>query len=174
MEEKDLIALLRSKDRKAQKVFYERYAPKMFGVSLRYIKNEAEAEDVLIEAFYKVLTKIDNFHGNGSFEGWVRRIVVNQSLMQLRKNNHFHLSIENAYSESSAEYNADLILEANDILSLLKKLSPGYRTVFNLYVLEGYKHREVAEMLGISINTSKSQLILARKKLQEMLKDLRV
>ncbi|NJL76929.1 MAG: RNA polymerase sigma factor [Saprospiraceae bacterium] len=142
----------------------------MYGVCKRYISSKEDAEDVLVESFFKVLTKIEQYQGNGNFEGWIRRIVVNEALMFIRKR---VLLTEDAELEllNIPENSASIVEELNAaaILNVLDKLPIGYRTVFNLYVLEGYKHREIAEELGISINTSKSQLILAKKKITELL-----
>jgi len=167
--EAHLIEACKRQESEAQKLLYDRYAPTMFGVCKRYIRNRQDAEDVLIEGFFKVLTKIDMYSGSGSFEGWIRRIVVNEALMFLRKRNNFHLSIEADDVDVPREPTTVEELAAQDILDLLDDLPTGYRTVFNLYVLEGLKHREIAEELGISINTSKSQLILARRRMQELL-----
>lgn len=144
----------------------------MFGVCKRYVRNREDAEDVLVSAMFKVLTNIDQFKGEGSFEGWVRRIVINEALMHLRKRFDFgrHLEISD-FDQPTRTPTVDR-LAAQDILSLLDTLPTGYRTVFNLFVLEGYKHREIAAMLGISINTSKSQLILARKRMKELLEEV--
>jgi len=146
----------------------------MFGVCRRYIKNEQDAEDVMINGFFKVFTKIEQFKDNGSFEGWIRRIMVNESLMFLRKYN-MNLSIELNETQAVTEMDADSRIREEDILKLLDYLPIGYRTVFNLYVIEGFSHKEIAEQLGVSVNTSKSQLIKARKKLQQLLlnEDLR-
>lgn len=167
--EEDLIAACRKEDRRAQQQLYERFAPVMFGVCRRYIKTEADAEDVLAEAFFKVFTNLQQYRGQGSFEGWVRRIVVNEALMFLRKRHNFRLTAELSEADRPAPAHFAQQIAANDILGLLAFLPTGYRTVFNLYILEGYKHREIADILGISINTSKSQLILARKRMQELL-----
>ena len=125
----------------------------------------------MIESFYKIFTKVNQFNDEGSFEGWMKRIVVNQSLMQIRKNSNLnlHVDIENAYDLNEREKALDN-LNHEAIMELIQSLPVGYRTIFNLYVIEGYKHREIAEQLGISINTSKSQLILAKKKLRELYK----
>ncbi len=170
MTEKEIIEGCQRQERKAQQVLYERYSPKMFGLCRRYLRKQEDAEDVLIEAFFKVMTKIDQYHGNGSFEGWIRRIVVNESLMFLRKQHNFQMTVEVSNIEIKTEISVEDELAAQDILNLLDRLPTGYRTVFNLYVIEGYKHREIAEILGISINTSKSQLILAKKRLQSLVK----
>ena len=170
MTEKDLIAACKRQERRAQKMLYNRYSPVMLGVCRRYIRNREDAEDVLVEAFFKVLTKIDQYSGSGSFEGWIRRIVVNEALMFLRKVHNFNLTLEISNIDIPTKVTIEDQLAAQDILLLLDELPTGYRTVFNLYVLEGYKHREVAEILNISINTSKSQLILAKKRLQKLIK----
>ena len=170
MTEQELITACRNGDRHAQKLLYNRYSPKMYGVCMRYCKNKEDAEDVLVEGFFKVFTKLHQFKGSGSFEGWIRRIMVTESLMFLRKRHNFRLTVEISNVKIQASNNVEHELMAQDILALLDKLPTGYRTVFNLYVLEGYKHREIAEILGISINTSKSQLILAKKRLQDLLR----
>ena len=170
MTEQELIAACKKQDRKAQKLLFDRYSPKMFGICKRYLKNREDAEDVLIEGLFKVLTKIDMFHHQGSFEGWIRRIMVNQALMFLRKKHNFRMTVEVSNIEIKSQMNAEDDLAAQDILNLLEKLPTGYRTIFNLYVLEGFKHREIAEQLGISINTSKSQLILAKKRMRSLIK----
>ena len=169
MTEEELIAACRREDPKAQQMLYDRYSPKMFGVCKRYMKTLEDAEDVLVEAFFKVLTNIGQFGGKGSFEGWIRRIVVNEALMFLRKRHNFNLRLELKDIDVPTSATIQQELAAQDILNLLDQLPTGYRTVFNLYVLEGYKHREIGDMLGISINTSKSQLILAKKRMQQLL-----
>ncbi len=171
MDETKLIEACKRQDRSAQKALYNQYAPQMFGVCRRYVKNKEDAEDVLMEAFFKVFTNIHQFKGEGSFEGWVRRIVINESLMFLRKKHNFHIRVELNPSDTVTATTALKKLEAEDILYFLGQLPTGYRTIFNLYVIEGYKHREIAELLGISINTSKSQLILAKKRLRELLEE---
>lgn len=169
MTEAQLIKACKEEDRRAQKLLYDRYSPNMMGVCRRYVKHTEDAEDVIVEAFFKVLTNINQYKGNGSFEGWIRRIVVNQSLMFLRKRHNFSMTVEISNVPLSAPANISSELAASDIINLLAQLPTGYRTVFNLYVLEGYKHREIAEILGISINTSKSQLILAKKRMKALL-----
>lgn len=168
MNEKALIEACRRHDRRAEKALFDRYSPTMMGVCRRYVKTREDAEDVLLEAFFKVFSNIHQFKGEGSFEGWIRRIVVNESLMFLRKKHNFHIRVE--LNQVDAQTTSTVVdrLAANDILFLLSQLPMGYRTIFNLYVIEGYKHREIAEMLNISINTSKSQLILAKKRLKAL------
>lgn len=125
----------------------------------------------MLDGFFKVFSKIDMYSGNGSFEGWIRRIMINESLMHLRKADHFRYTEEiNPNLDFKADPTIVDEMAANEILQLLDELPPGYRTVFNLYVVEGYKHREIAEELNISINTSKSQLILAKRRMEELLR----
>lgn len=169
MEESELIIACKKQDRRAQRMLYERFSPAMFGLLKRYMRTREDAEDVLVEAFFKVLTNIDQYQNKGPFGGWVRRIVINEALMALRKKHNFNLTVEIEHHDVPASPKVVDRLAANDILELLDQLPTGYRTVFNLYVIEGYKHREIAELLGVSINTSKSQLILAKKRMQTLL-----
>ena len=169
MQERELIERCRKKDRRAQQHLYDRYGPMLFAVCKRYVLRKEDAEDVLVEAFFKILTHLEQYKAEGSFEGWMRRITANEALMFLRRRNLFQFDIEIGevdFAETSPIHSE---LAAGDILNFLEKLPTGYRTVFNLYVMEGFKHREIADILGISVNTSKSQLILARRKLQGML-----
>lgn len=161
-------------DSNAQKVIYDRYAPAMLGVCRRYVRDWMEAEDVLSKGFFKVFTKIKQYQFQGSFEGWMRKIMVNESLMHLRKRTDFNLTLESSNLQLSADQQTDDLVNANSILELLNKLPTGYRTIFNLYVIEGYKHHEIAHQLDISINTSKSQLIKARKRLQLLINDSKI
>lgn len=151
-----------------QKQFYESYSPILFGVCRRYVKNQQDAEDVMVTGFFKIFTKINQYNGQGSFEGWMKRIMVNESLMFLRKHN-MNLSFELNDNQIQTNVLPDSDIRAKDIMSLLDYLPIGYRTIFNLYVIEGFKHQEIADKLGISVNTSKSQLIKARKKLQSFI-----
>ena len=168
--EEELINLCRKGDRSAQKTLYEKYSSKMYGVSLRYVRNEAEAEDITITSFVKVFSKLDQFKSEGSFEGWIRRIVVNESLGYIRKNNNMYLEVDIEYADREPNYDSlGTRLEAEDLLKLVQQLPVGYRTVFNLYAIEGYSHQEIADQLGISENTSKSQLSRARALLQKQL-----
>lgn len=172
MTEFDIIQLCQQQDPKAQKLLYDRYAPKMYGVCRRYVPNKEDAEDVLVEGMFKVFDNIESFQSMGSFEGWIRRIVVNEALMFLRKKRLLTVDTDAAELntlELSHPLSIEHELAAQDILKLLEQLPTGYRTIFNLYVIEGYKHIEIADMLGISINTSKSQLILAKEKLKKLM-----
>lgn len=166
----ELVELCKQKKRAGQQEVYSRYSSKMYGVCLRYLKNEFDAEEVLITSFMKVFEKIDQFENAGSFEGWVRRITVNEALMYLRKNKRILQEVEVEKMEHISNNDLEgLSLEAEDLLKLIEKLPPGYNTVFNLYAIEGYTHKEISELLGISENTSKSQLSRARGLLQKLL-----
>lgn len=143
----------------------------MFAVCKRYLRSREDAEEALVSGLYKVFSQIESYSGAGSFEGWIRRIVVNEALMMLRKNHNLVFPGDDAkIPEREDSFSIEAELSAREILELLDQLPNGYRTVFNLYVLEGFKHHEIAEALGISINTSKSQLILAKEKLRNLLK----
>jgi RNA polymerase sigma-70 factor (ECF subfamily) len=156
-------------DRKAQRELYNRFAPKMYGVCLRYAANAEEAEDILQEGFIKVFKKIGSFRGEGSFEGWVRRIFVNTAIEQYRKKTYLQPITEHEENTVEGKYLSVLdSMAEKDIINLVQQLSPGYRTVFNMYVVEGYTHKQIAEQLGISEGTSKSQLSRAKQILQEL------
>ena len=171
MSEAEIIKGCKARQRRAQKKLYDTYAPVLLGICRRYVKDVTDAEDVLLEAMYKIMANIHTFQGKGSFEGWMKRITINEALMFLRRRHNFNLSIDASHiaiADDDQSVEEDLF-EA-DILAVLDQLPKGYKTVFNLYVVEGYKHREIAEILGISINTSKSQLIQAKRKLAGLLK----
>lgn len=160
-------------DRLAQKRMYERYYGKMLGVCMRYAKSKDEAGEMLNMGFYKVFKTISTFKAeNGNLEGWIYRIMVNTAIDYLRKEmKHQHTDIEKTvYAEDTGNVIADLTAE--QILQLVNKLTPAYRSVFNLYVVEGYSHKEIGEMLGINEGTSKSNLAKARAKMQDMIIEL--
>ncbi len=167
----ELLIRLREQDRAAQKWLYERYSPLLFSVCKRYMRSREDAEEALGSGFFKVFSQIDSFSGLGNFEGWMRRIMVNECLMSLRKTQPLVFPGDEAQIPDQADdFNIESDISVREILELLDQLPSGYRTVFNLYVIEGFKHIEIAEILGISINTSKSQLILAKEKLRNLLK----
>jgi RNA polymerase sigma factor (sigma-70 family) len=156
----------------AQRLIYETYSSKMYAICYRYVKDSMEAEDVLVTSFTKVFEKIGQFKFEGSFEGWVRRIVVNEALTCLRKNRSMYLETELKEVDYDPNYkNLNDHLETEDLLRLVKELPAGYRIVFNMFAIDGYSHKEIAESLGISENTSKSQLSRARIYLQKQLKE---
>jgi RNA polymerase sigma-70 factor (ECF subfamily) len=171
ISESDLIEGCIRGDRKMQYELYQRYAPKMFGVCLRYAANAEEAEDILQEGFIKVFKKIESFRKEGSFEGWVRRIFVNTAIEQFRKKTYLQPITEQEEGTIEGKYISVLdSLAEKDIVQLVQQLSPGYRTVFNMYVIEGYTHKQIADILGISEGTSKSQLSRAKLILQDLVK----
>lgn len=170
--EKDLIDGCRRGDSHAQQRLFNLFSPRMFSICRRYLKNPMQAEDVLVIAFTRIFEKIDKFKGEGSFEGWIRRIVVNEALTALRKSRAMMLETDLDQADRQPDYSslADQ-LEAEDLLKMIDELPPGYRVVFNMYAIDGFSHKEIAEQLGISENTSKSQLSRARSYLQKVLAD---
>lgn len=169
--ESDLIEGCLRGDRKMQYGLYQQFAPKMYGVCLRYAGNAEEAEDILQEGFIKIFNKIGSYRGDGSFEGWIRRIFVNTAIEHFRKKTYLQPITEVEENTMEGKYLSVLDnLAEKDIIQLVQQLSPGYRTVFNMYVVEGYTHKQIAEALGISEGTSKSQLSRAKQILQDMVK----
>lgn len=168
--EEQLVKACQKADPKAQKRVYEKYAPKMLAICNRYLADEMEAEDVMIEGFMKVFDKINTFKLEGSFEGWIKRIMVNEALMTLRskKKEGFSVSYEQIEYEQEPQ-TIQTQLEAAELMTIISKLPTGFRTVFNLYAIEGYSHADIAKELNISEGTSKSQLSRARVILQQML-----
>jgi RNA polymerase sigma-70 factor (ECF subfamily) len=155
-----------------QEELYSRFSPRMYAVCLRYAGNSEEAEDILQEGFIKIFKKLDSFRSEGSFEGWIRRIFVNTAIEHFRRKKYMTPVTEK--EENTIEGNYTSVLDdmaAKDILALVQELSPGYRTVFNMYVVEGYTHKEIADMLNISEGTSKSQLSRAKVILQDMVRN---
>jgi len=171
-KEDELIKGCLRRDRNAQKLLYDTYSSKMYGLCYRYVKDVMEAEDILVTAFMKVFDKIAQFKSEGSFEGWIRRIVVNEALTYLRRHRSMYLETELEQADREPDYNSlSDHLEAEDLLKMIQELPTGYRIVFNLYAIDGYSHKEIAEQLGISENTSKSQLSRARTYLQKVLQE---
>jgi RNA polymerase sigma factor (sigma-70 family) len=169
--ESDLLEGCRRGDRKMQHELYNRFAPKMYGVCLRYASNAEEAEDILQEGFIKIFNKINSYRGDGSFEGWIRRIFVNTAIEHFRKRIYLQPISETEENTVEGKYLSVLDnLAEKDIIQLVQQLSPGYRTVFNMYVVEGYTHKQIADLLGISEGTSKSQLSRAKLILQDLVK----
>lgn len=169
-KEDELIKGCLRRDSSAQKVLYDTYSSKMYGLCYRYVKDSMDAEDILITAFMKIFDKIHQFKSEGSFEGWIRRIVVNEALTFLRRNRSMYLETDLDQADREPDYNAlSDHLEAEDLLTMIQELPTGYRIVFNLYAIDGYSHKEIADQLGISENTSKSQLSRARTYLQKVL-----
>ncbi len=163
----DIILSCKEQNHHAQKQLYEIYKDSLYAVCRRYVPDAQDAEDVLINGFFKILTKIDSYSGEGNFENWMRRIIVNESLMFLRKNAALKIKTValdmDVPDEEWQEGEDEMTYE--QVLRLLEQLPAGYRTIFNLYIFEDYNHREIAELLNISINTSKSQYLMAKKKI---------
>ena len=170
MNEPELIAGLLKGEGKAQKFVYEKYAGIMLGICLRYLKNQMDAEEVMLNGMVKIFQHVGQFKNEGSFEGWMKRVVINEALGYLRKKEPLHLYIEKDHIQlaaSNASVESELAVE--DLLQMLHELPAGYRAVFNLYAIEGYSHKEIADMLNINEGTSKSQLSKARALLQKKL-----
>jgi RNA polymerase sigma factor (sigma-70 family) len=169
--EPDLIQGCVEGNRRMQEILYQRFSPKMYAVCLRYAGNTDDAQDLLQEGFIKVYNNLQKFRSEGSFEGWIRRIFVNTSIEHFRRKSKLRTVQET--EETGIEDKSLTALDhlgEKDILNLIRELSPGYRTVFNLYVVEGYAHKEIAEMMGISEGTSKSQLARAKNILKDLVK----
>lgn len=159
-------------NRQAQQMIYSKFSPKMLSVCRQYIKDIHHAEDLMITAFMKVFVNLKKFEHKGSFEGWIRRIMVNECISYIRAQKKVSFLEDEYYTEDSFN-NIESNFSVEDIQFLIDSLPEGYKMVFNLYAIEGYKHQEIADMLGISEGTSKSQLCHARKMLKENLLKLK-
>ena len=162
----------RKGDRKSQKAIYDLLSRKMFAVCLRYMGDRDAAEDVLQDGFVTLFSKLDSFHGEGSFEGWARKIFVNTALMSLRRKDVLKQTedVDSAWNVLSEDPTPIQKITYDELLDCIAELPPGFRTVFNMYVVEGYSHKEIADELGISETTSRSQLLRARAMLQSRIK----
>ena len=169
--DEELRALCVEGDNNAQSELYKRYAPKLWGVCLRYAKNRMSAEDIMQEGFIRIFRYMDKYSGKGSFEGWMRRIMVNNAINYYKKNlsSARESEFQDYMGGKSQEADAVSAMSYQELLKMLQDLPDGYRTVFNMYVIEGYSHKDIAEELGISENTSKSQLSRARSNLKEQI-----
>jgi RNA polymerase sigma-70 factor (ECF subfamily) len=163
---KKLILKCKKRDRKAQSEVYQLFAGKMFAVSLKYSRNTQEAEDNLQDAFITIFEKIDQFKFKGSFEGWMKRVVINTTLQSYRQKNVLNLVEYNLPDEVDVEIVEDEIT-LDFLLKIVQELPERYRMVFNLYVLDGFSHKEISKLLGIAEGTSKSNLSRARLILKE-------
>jgi len=169
MDEQSLIAGCIKGNQIAQKTLFERFSPKFFALCLRYMKSTDDAEDVLQEGMVKIFTKLPEYSGKGSFEGWMRRIIVNTCLDQIRKNQKLKFDVSIDKEEYKLSMNAHILenMSANELIEEIKKMPPGYRVVFNMFAIEGYSHQEIAQKLGVKESTSKSQYLRARAYLKE-------
>jgi RNA polymerase sigma-70 factor (ECF subfamily) len=170
--EKEVIELAVENHRHAQHQIYSKFAPKMLSVCRQYIKDVHQAEDVMITAFMKAFTNLKNFEHIGSFEGWIRRIMINECISYIRVQKKVTFIEDENYSEERHN-DIESKFSVEDIQFLIDNLPDGYRMVFNLYCIEGFKHQEIAKMLGINEGTSKSQLSHARKMLQDNINKLK-
>lgn len=164
------------RDRSCQQKIYELYYGKMMGVCLRYASNREEAKDLLHDGFIKVFENIGKFNFSGSFDGWVRRIMINTTIDHYRKNkNVFVKDVDEFTNLEMEEQEVEVLsqLKTEDIMKLVQQLSPAYKAVFNMYVIDGLSHKEVAEELGISIGTSKSNLAKGKQNLKKMLDEIK-
>lgn len=170
---KDLIEKSKSGDRKAQQLLFEKLNIPMMGVCLRYLNTREDAEEVLLEGLYKMFRALKKFKyvNEIAFFGWVKRIMINESLMRLRKNKEVQLLSLNEDIDVEVDISPLEKLETADLLAIIKRIPIGYRTVFNLYEVEGYSHKEISSELNVSIGTSKSQLHKAKKLLKEILEE---
>jgi RNA polymerase sigma-70 factor (ECF subfamily) len=171
-EENDIIQLAIENNRQAQQLIYNKFSPKMLSVCRQYIKDIQIAEDLMITAFMKVFTNLKKFESKGSFEGWIRRIIINECISFIRVDKKVAF-LEDSYYKENGFNSIESNFSVEDIQFLIDNLPDGYKMIFNLYAIEGYKHHEIATMLGINEGTSKSQLSHARKMLQEQITKLK-
>ena len=163
-----LVNKCKAGERKAQELLYKQFAAKMLGVCMRYATDRMEAEDMLQNGFIRVFQKMSDYRGEGSFEGWVRRIMVHSSIEYYRKHHKMMQAVDmDEHDEPSVDPVAMANLDAKDLITLIQQLAPGYRMVFNLYAIEGFSHKEIGEIMSISEGASKSQLSRARAILKE-------
>lgn len=174
MDEQELILGCIAARPKAQKALFDIYAPKLYVVCLRYLKDQMRAQDVLQDTFVKIFANIGNYKSEGAFEGWLKKIAVNTCLDQLRKDKKLltDVSIDDVSHKLSSESFSAEKLMADDLLKLVQALPDGYRTVFNLFAIEGYSHQEIAQQLGISESTSKTQYLRARAYLKDRIENI--
>jgi len=175
VSEQTLIDLCKKGDRKAQRAIYDKLAPRMFPLCLRYVCDRNLAEDLLQDGFVTLFSKIGSYKGNGSFDGWARKIFVTTALMYLRKNDAIRQSDDIEYARHLSSESSDQLQDIGykELMKLITSLPTGFRTVFNLNVIEGYSHKEIGDMLGISEVTSRTQLSRARVILQDKIKQLK-
>jgi RNA polymerase sigma-70 factor (ECF subfamily) len=172
--EEEFIKRCLNNDPHAQEALYKRYAPKMFGICLRFTRNKMEAEDVLQEGFIKIFTYLKDYRSEGSLEGWMRRTIINTAINYYKKQSKRFRDM-NIDQAEIADYNDENVIDklsTNELLTLIQDLPNGYRMVFNLSIIEGYTHKEIGEILNISENTSKSQLSRARSVLQSKIRKI--
>jgi RNA polymerase sigma factor (sigma-70 family) len=167
-----LVERIKKHDRKAQEILYKKYADRFFYLCFRYSGNETNAAEILNNAFYKIFENIGLFHfiNEKAFEGWMYKIVINEALLFLRQSKYYNTKVEIENSDLCNASFEESYLTEEDCMHVLQKLPSGYRTVFNLYAIEGYSHQEISEMLEITESTSRSQLSRAREILKSLIK----
>ncbi|WOD44327.1 RNA polymerase sigma factor [Hwangdonia lutea] len=171
-DESELIKKAIKNNREAQQVLFNGHAPRMLSVCRYYIKDMQHAEEAMLNGFFKVFLNLKKFKNQGSFEGWIRRIMIRESISFLRQKKKLEFPVDVIEYESNSANNIESNIEVAQIQQLIDALPDGYKVVFIMYAIEGYKHYEIANILNISEGTSKSQLFKARKLLQEKLKEL--
>ena len=171
MEDRSLIDGCIQGESKAQKQLYEKYAPAMMSICLRYVREKETARDLMHDGFVTLFTKIHTYSGNGSFRAWIKKIIVNTVLEYFRKNDilRFSTNIDNAYYLEDTDISVFEQMSADELLECVYQLPDGCRTIFNMYAIEGYSHAEIAQMLNIQESTSRSQYVRARQTLQKMI-----
>ena len=174
MNERKLIEACKNNDASGQKLLYETFARKMMSVCLGYAHNREMAEDFLQDGFIKVFSSIRSYSYEGSFEGWMRRVFVNTALESLRKNDLLRngVDLDSLDPQQEADYSAVDKISADELMELIAQLPPGFRTVFNMFAVEGYSHKEIAHALNITESTSRSQYTRAKKLLQKWINEL--
>ena len=170
--ESQLIKKAVHNNRDAQRVLFDMHSPKMLSVCRYYVKDVQHAEEVMLNGFFKVFKNLSSFKGKGSFEGWIRRIMIREAISFLRQRKQIEFATDNIEINETPTNNIKTDIDVAEIQLLIDQLPEGYRMVFVMYAIEGYKHQEIAEMLNITEGTSKSQLFKARKLLQQQIKTL--
>lgn len=175
VNDREIIKGCAGHDRRAQQLLYDKYSRFLLGICMRYAADKAEAEDILQDSFLKIFFNIKDFSGIGSFAGWLRKVAVNTAITHYHKNlkHRYHIDIEEyVSSETGISSFEEDFFTSDELVKVLNELPAGYRMVFNLYAVEGYKHKEIAELLGIDTNTSKSQYSRAKAVLRDKLEKL--
>jgi RNA polymerase sigma-70 factor (ECF subfamily) len=173
--ESDIISRCIKKDRNAQKILYEHYSHRLMGMCLRYTGNRTEAEDVLQEGFVKIFANISSFEGRSSLYGWMKKVIINTAITLFHRNlkHQHHMDVDDLREKTPDNSDSsDAQFSTEELLEVIASLPPGYRMVFNLYAIEGFKHKEIAKQLEIDVNTSKSQYSRAKKLIQLKLEHL--
>jgi len=160
--------------RQAQNKFYNKYSPLLFGITLRYAKNRSDAEDILQESFIKIFKYLKDFRADGALEGWMRRIIVTTAFNYYKRKSHINSNIEPEHVRIPINGDNEVVskMSHDELLDIISRLPNGYRMVFNMNTVEGYSHKEIGEIMNISVNTSKSQLSRAKSSLQKKITNL--